>query len=428
MNNTIILGAGLAGLGCAQALPNARIYEALDHPGGRVYSHNLNGIYFDEGAHICHSKDQQWLDLLYAQTRDVVQMSQSKVSNYWRGEWVTYPVQNHLHELPLDVKTKALTDFFATQMQFNGKKPANYYDWCLYNYGLYLLENFYAEYTRKYWRVPMQELATDWLAGRLLPSQVERIIAGALAPCEEQQATFAKFHYPAKGGIYSFFKPLFEAMDAHYNAAALEIDLSRREVAFSDGSKDQYETLASSIPLPELVRIIKDVPVAIKTASEQLRHIQLICINMLINRSNVSPYHWFYIYDNIFEASRVSAPGNLSPASVPEGKSALQAEVYRRHDESCEIDLIVEKTVEDIGRVLGFKAEEVCCVEPIYVPYSYVISNLKRADAVKTIVTWLKEHGIYPMGLSGSWQFIWSDVAYQSGVDTAHMIREKTDA
>ena len=62
--NTIILGAGLTGLGAARELPGSVVYEAKDHPGGHVYSHHQGGLHFDEGAHICHAKDPEWVELL----------------------------------------------------------------------------------------------------------------------------------------------------------------------------------------------------------------------------------------------------------------------------------------------------------------------------------------------------------------------------
>ena len=48
MDEVIILGAGLAGLGCARTLEGARIYEAAKHPGGHAFSHAVDGVFFDD--------------------------------------------------------------------------------------------------------------------------------------------------------------------------------------------------------------------------------------------------------------------------------------------------------------------------------------------------------------------------------------------
>ena len=60
--NVIVLGAGLAGLGFARHCPGCRVFEAEAAPGGHARSHEFAGAWFDQGAHICHSQDEAWLE------------------------------------------------------------------------------------------------------------------------------------------------------------------------------------------------------------------------------------------------------------------------------------------------------------------------------------------------------------------------------
>lgn len=423
MKKVVILGAGLSGLGCARALKGARVFEASDHPGGHAYSHRVDGVSFDEGAHICHSKDEAWLRLISDQAGEVNHIARSRVTNYWHGHWVTYPVQNHLHDLPADVRAAALADFLRTQEEHRGMEPANYLEWCRFQYGDYLTRNFYAEYTRKYWRVPMEDLATDWLAGRLLPSDVERVKRGAVAAEEEQQPAFARFHYPARGGFFAFLEPLYRGIDVTYNARAVRVDPSRREIHFSDGSRETYEVLASSISLPELVGMIRGAPAAVSRAAADLRHVQLLCVNVILGRPALTPAHWFYIYDDDVDVARVSVISNLAPASLPAGRTALQLEIFRRTDEDMNAERLAEKAVADVGRILGFDpGADVLAVATVRVPYAYVISDHRRASAVRVITEWLTKQGIFTMGLFGHWKFIWSDAAFRSGEEAARLI------
>lgn len=416
---TIILGAGLAGLGCARALPGAHVFEALPHPGGHAWSHEVGGVYFDEGAHICHAKDPTWLEMLYGAAGDVEHIAECQVANYTEGKWITYPVQNNLRDLSEADRQAALRDFEAAQSMPSGREPANYHEWCLTQYGRFLTEKYYRPYTNKYWRVPMEEMATDWLGGRLLPAQVDRIRAGARAPQKESQAVFARFHYPARGGFFSFFKPLYAGLNIQYGKRAVEIHPERKQVVFQDGATESYQALASSIPLPELVRIVKGVPVEVAKAAAKLRHVQLLCVNMIIECADLTPHHWFYIYDEDVDVSRVKVNSNVAPQSVPDGHTALQVEIFRRMDEPLPVDVLTEKAVKDLERILGFGSDDVRIVRPVHVPYAYVISDLHRASAVDAIIPWLEAQGIYPMGLFGRWKFIWSDAAYQSGMETA---------
>ncbi|MBC7910428.1 MAG: FAD-dependent oxidoreductase, partial [Pyrinomonadaceae bacterium] len=331
-DGVLILGAGLSGLGCARELPGARIYEAHAYVGGHARSHAAGDFHFDEGAHICHSRDQKYLDMVFESAREVKHVAASNVVNRREGKWITYPVQNHLHELEPAERTQALTGFVEAQIERAGIEPRHYLDWCLNQYGEFLTEKFYALYTAKYWRTPMEKLSTDWLSGRLLPSQVNRVIAGAIAKQEDDQAVFAAFHYPERGGYFSFFRDLYQGLNITLNARAVEIDTTRRSVAFANGDRQNFTELVISISLPALVRMIKDAPQSVREAAKLLRHTQLLCVNLVINRPRLTDLHWFYIYDGEIEASRVSVVSNLGNEPAAAEKTALQAEIFRRDD------------------------------------------------------------------------------------------------
>ena len=333
MGGVVVLGAGLSGLGFARHCRDCRIFEAADHPGGQAYSHEMGGVHFDRGAHISHTKDDGFRELTAEAAGDVVSISSSVVRNRWQGRWLTYPVQNHLHELPLATRIRALTELVEAHSRPHAE-ATDYREWCLQQYGRCLTESFYDEYTAKYWRVPAESLATDWLGGRLLPSMLPRIIQGAFAPVPEGQAVFAKFRYPARGGFFGFFAPLYDDLDIAYGERAIEIDCRRKLVRFESGRIEAFEALASSIALPDLVQMIRDVPTEVHELASRLRHTQLLCVNLIVDRPRLTDCHWFYIYDREIEASRVSLPGNLAPGSVAEGRTALQAEIFRRDDES----------------------------------------------------------------------------------------------
>lgn len=421
-SGVVILGAGLSGLGCGLQLSGAKLYEAQPYVGGHAWSHSAGGFHFDEGAHICHSRDQNYLEMVFKSAGEVNHVLTSKVVNRRAGKWITYPVQNHLHELDPAERTLALTGFVKAQIERAGIEPGNYLDWCLNQYGEFLTENFYARYTAKYWRTSMEELATDWLSGRLLPAQVNRVIAGAIGRQSDDQAVFAAFHYPSRGGYFSFFSQLYQDLDITLNARAVEIDPRARSVLFSDGVRRHYSELVSSVPLPTLIGMIKDVPASVRESADRLRHTQLLCVNLVINRPRLTDLHWFYIYDSEIEASRVSVVSNLGQESAAAQKTALQAEIFRRSDESVNVEQLVENTIEHLTKTLGFTRGEIETVSPVLTPHAYIVSDLHRAVSVQHIHDWLSSQGIHCTGLLGKWKFIWSDAAFRDGVDTARTI------
>ena len=60
MKNNVIIGSGLSALGFFENLRDQSkyiIYDKKSYPGGHAASHKFENEYFDEGAHISHTKN-----------------------------------------------------------------------------------------------------------------------------------------------------------------------------------------------------------------------------------------------------------------------------------------------------------------------------------------------------------------------------------
>ncbi len=421
----VILGAGLAGLGALNELPGAQLFEAKAYGGGHAYSHHLAGVAFDEGAHISHTKDLAFLDMIMdAAGPNVHSFEPSIVRNRWNGSWIGYPVQNHLLDLPETLRISALNDLVMAHVKGNSEPPANYREWCEQQYGTFLTDTFYEVFTEKYWRRSTAELATDWLGGRLMPSQIENVIIGAISGTPAPQASFTRFHYPPKGGFYRFFERLFDAVNIHLEHRAKEIRTSQRLIRFENGREVEFDHLVSSIPLPTLIASIIDVPPSVRDAAEKLHHTKLLCVNLVLSTGPLTDAHWVYVYDHDVHAARISFPGNLAPESVGDG-FALQAEVFRDHREPWEPDTLVQESTAQLAALLHFHpSRDVTAVKGVTVEHAYIISTPDRAPAVDHITDWLRSVGVFPTGLYGRWRYMWSDQAYRSGQTSAQQVRK----
>lgn len=425
MDGVVILGAGLAGLGCGIELPGSVLFEASSHPGGHAYSHELAGYHFDEGAHISHTRDEEFLALIKKHAGGVHSFNPSIVRNYRRGAWTGYPIQNALADLPRRERALALSDLVVAHVGAADGTPGDYEEWCRRQYGDYLTDNYYDEFTRKYWRRRPAELSTDWLGGRLIPSDLPNVIRGALGEPVEGQASFTRFHYPSSGGFFDFFNAMYEGVDVRSQHEAVEIDAARGEVRFSNGKVQAYDDLASSIPLPALVRMIPSAPASVREAAERLHHTKLLCVNVVVSVPDLTDLHWCYVYDEDIPPARISFPSNLSPHPHV-SSTAIQAEVFRDHREAWTPQALFEETLMCLGRMLGFDAEEdVVDAALVVVPHAYVVSDHDRAPAVDHILEWLDEVQIQSVGLYGRWRYLWSDQSYSSGREAAKKIRAR---
>lgn len=419
-----VLGAGLAALGFARQIPNATIYESKRHPGGHAYSHDSGGVSFDEGAHISHTKDQRFRDLIQAAADGVDDGIAAAVRNYWKGHWTGYPIQNHLRDLPTENAVQALTGIVMSAVSGTSGEPASYREWCRRQYGDYLTDEFYEMFTEKYWRCDTSDLATDWLGGRLIPSDLTNIIRGALSSDVADQAAFATFRYPKRGGFFNFFASLYEPLNIQTGYHVEEIDLRAREITFTTGTPAGFDVLASSIPLPDLVSALRDAPTDVRDAAGTLRHTKLLCVNMVVDRPDLTDSPWCYIYDHDIEPARLSFPGNLSPSSIVPGTTAVQAEIFRSDREHWgNIDGLAERTASQMAELLEFDEDSISTLSTVEVSHAYIVSDHARAAAVDQILSWLKTQGVYTMGLYGKWKYMWSDAAFRSGEQTAEKLK-----
>ncbi len=406
----LILGAGLSSLGFYKAVNKGILYEQSDRPGGHAKSFKVGNSYFDQGAHICHSKSIEWLKKI--NTKNINNIK-GNVVNYKNGEIISYPVQNNLIDLNQIDRVKALEGIFNTSKI--KEKPTNYLEWLLTQYGEFLTNHYYIPFTLKYWRTEPQNLSIDWLKGRLLPLDLNRILEGCFSKDNESQAAFNYFKYPKDGGFESFFSELYKFLPIKNNKKAVEINLKNKIVKFSDGTTTGYSKLVSSIPLKELCDISIDLPFELKELSKKLFYLNLIQINLITKKisQKFKGVHWFYIYDEDIDISRVSLLHNIR--GIVDSNSIIQAEIFRRNDENYNLNNIVEKGVKDLIKILDISTEQIEIIEPKKIEYSYVISDKNKVEIVNKLIKYFECHDIKSIGLYGKWEYVWSDKAYENG-------------
>mgnify|MGYP001092778509 CR=1 FL=1 len=129
-------------------------------------------------------------------------------------------------------------------------------------------------YNKKLWTVHPREMTAEWLGKYVPKPDLDEIIDGALRISEKNWGYNCYFYYPKFGGIYSviqgFLKHINE--DAIYcNKKVIRINLMKKKIFYEDGTSDSYEHLISTIPLNNLIGIIKDIPINIKMLTSKLR-------------------------------------------------------------------------------------------------------------------------------------------------------------
>ena len=407
-----LLGFGISGLGFISNINNKKNFKIIEknsYPGGHSKSHKFNDFYFDEGAHIMHSKNKNFLKK-FTKIKHINQ--KSKVLNYNSKNWFNYPVQENL--LGIDNKLEYLKSYLLRE---NKSKIKSFKDWCLVNYGSKITSDFYEVYTEKYWRRKLDELDTDWLKGRLISPNDTDIILNTFFSNNHSNASFNTFRYPRKRGFINFFESEFNKYKNYcdFESKIELIDLNNKQIKINNLFYD-YESIYSTIPLPELLNII-DFPKNIKKDIGELNNTSLTCINLILKNNYKVNHHWHYVYDKKIPISRVSIINNL--VNIKSDKLAIQLEIfYDKKKENIKynykniIKTFLESIDLDITSLIDYEIKKI--------KYAYIISDNKKEQRVKRIKKFLSKYNFYPFGLYGDWKYYWTDQSYYKGQEMAN--------
>ena len=426
----IILGAGLAGLSAAYHLPGSTIWEQGDRVGGHAKSAASRGFVFDEGIHVLHTSNQYVLDLLSGSANAHLEQHRREAWIYHHGVLTRYPFQANTHGLPVDIITECLLGFIENDRRQGDIET--YEDWLYYQYGRGICERFMIPYSIKFWGVHPRELTTEWVSVRHPRPSLEEVLTGALTDQTKGFGINAQFRYPREGGFGTIARALADAVGReriHLGHRVTRLDPERREVGFNAGKLVMpYDAIVSTVPLPELIKIIPGAPDSVQRAAGSLRTNSILVVNLGIDRPQVTEKHWIYFPESDYSFFRISFPMNFAPNMVPPGTSSIACEIAYSGGREIDRASVVNRVVADLRRSNVLSANDTVIFQDVMdIKYAYVLFDPQRKPAVRLIHEYLRENDVYPCGRYGEWAYLWSDEAILSGRHAAQMLRRKLD-
>jgi protoporphyrinogen oxidase len=423
VNNIVVLGSGIAGLGATHRLQKDGIkpvvFEKNAYHGGQTASFwNDAGFLFDLGPHISFTKDERIQDILANYVNHEYESLQVKLRNYWNGIWLTHPVQLHMHGLPHDLIVEMVSEFVKEQ-HGPERKINNYEDWLVASYGRKFAELFPMQYTRKYHTTEANNMCTEWLGPRMYRPSLEEMLKGALAPWNPKVHYVSHFRYPTRNGFVSYLKEFPKMADIKLNHEVATIDPRKKEIRFTHGVTSAYDKIVSAIPLPELIPMIQSVPRDVIEAAQQLACSTCVLVNVGVNRADLSESHMTYFYDQDICFTRLSFPHMLSPNNAPPDHGSVQAEVYfskKYRPLTQSPESLLERVIKDLTRSGVLREDDkILSRDARLLRYANVIFDLDRAKALETVHGFLNDVGIAYCGRYGDWGYMWTDESFISG-------------
>ena len=433
MPNIVILGSGMGGFGAAYRLHAEGItpvmYDKNAYHGGHTASFRSgSGFLFDDGPHISFTKDPRIQDLFADSVDQLYETVQINLNNYWRGYWPRHPVQLHLHGLPEDVIVKVISDF-VEERQAPDRPVKNYADWLLASFGRTFAELFPMPYTRKYHLTTADNMTTDWLGPRIYRPSLEEVLHGALSPSSPHVHYITHFRYPREGGFVSYLKKFVPLVNLKLNHELVSLDPRARQLSFSNGIVANYDALVSSVPLPDLVRMIRGAPQDVLDASRRLACSTCVLVNVGVDRKDLSDAHITYFYDEDICFTRLGFPHMLSDRNAPPGTGSIQAEVYfsdKYKPLTGSPDDWIEPVITDLRRCgLLREDDRVLFSSAMVLRYANIIFDLERAAALETVHGYLDDLGIAYCGRYGDWGYMWTDESFKSGENAAQKVLDR---
>ncbi|BAI76900.1 hypothetical protein AZL_f01400 (plasmid) [Azospirillum sp. B510] len=412
--DVLVLGGGIAGLSAAATARNcglsATVLEEALLPGGLLRSFEVDGFRFDNGVHLSFATEPE-VRAVFDQTPWIDHEATSFCRD--NGIWLRHPVQNNLYPLSVEEKI-ALIDGLVHEPR---QEVNNYREWLVQQYGAPIAERWPVAYTKKYWTVSAEQLGIDWIGQRMRRSDLKEVLRGALSERAPNTYYINHMRYPKKGGYGSFISPLVQMADVECGQRIVEVDYKNRVVRSAEGKYWRYHHLVSTLPLPNLVSMMPDVPDSVCSASKTLFATCVDLVSIGFNSKISIPSLWFYVYDSDVLAARVYSPSWKSPENAPSGCSSLQFELYSSVKSPIKksVDQMVENCLSAVEEFGISCRNDVRFTHHKRLRYANVVFDLgmeKRRDLVRS---WVESTGISLAGRFGEWAYLWSNQSFMSG-------------
>lgn len=418
---TIILGAGIAGLGASYKLQenghNPIVLEKDETYGGLCGNFIINGFRFDRFVHFSFAKEEKVNELFFAGSPEVYRHIPNPF-NLYNGKWLKHPAQNNLFPLSREEKDKIILDFKSRPQKINLSEIQNYEQWLRIQYGNYFAEHFPMIYTKKYWMNEACNLETRWVGNRLYQPSLEEVIQGANTTDTPVTYYAKEMRYPKYGGFKQFLTSLAQKANIKFKQNVVSIDTTEKIIVTEDGGSYRYNRLISSLPLVEVIKMLKAVPEFVLQSASKLSCTSGYQVSIGLRSKNIPPYLWWYIYDEDILPARVFSPSLKSPDNVPPGCSSLQLEIYCKKDTFSKEELL-SNSIDKLVNLGIINPDDILFTDVRFEKYANVIFDHNIYTSRKIVRDYLDSIGIETIGRFGEWDYLWTNQSLMSGLNVS---------
>jgi len=415
----LVVGAGVSGLSFANFIESEDylIVEKENGAGGYCRTIYDQGFVWDYGGHFFHFANPELKEFFNKKIdkSDII-YKEKNAKIFYKGEYIDYPFQKNIHQLPKEEFIECLYDLF------NKKEKENYdgFEDMLYGkFGISITEKFLKPYNEKLHACNLNDLDDDAM-GRFFPyANIKEIIDNM--KFEEDTSYNKTFLYPKKGAI-TFVNALLNEMNTEkvmYNQEIKTIDIGNK-VAKTNDLEIQYEYLINTAPLDKLIKFINENEY-VKNKNE-LTYNKVLVLNLGFNKkSDIKDMHWVYVPDKEINFYRLGFYDNILDAD----KLSMYIEIGYASNEDVNTNKEIEITLENLRKMKIIEDHELVAystviMNPAYIHISEVGKKIKDSKKKE-----LEDKGIYTIGRYGDWKYCSIEDSMVDAINTAKKLNIK---
>lgn len=374
-----MIGAGPAGLTAAYELLkqseeySVLVLEAGETIGGISKTINCDGNRMDMGGHRFFSKDPRinawWEEILPLQgtsseadteQEDAVMLVRKRVSHiFYDGKYFDYPVKMNfrtVRNMGFCLTLKAGLSFLKTR--FKKLPETSLENFYINRFGKKLYQMFFYSYTYKLWGRHPKEISADWGAQRVKGLSITEVLKHSFGKLfsirrkNVETSLIEEFWYPkyGPGQLWETVADRVEQMggviwrnctvDHLELESQAEKDSERRIrklscVCGGELREIEADVVFSTMPLNNLLRGIKNVPVSVRNIAEGLPYRDFVTVGVLVRREDCSNLNhgedgqsapsdcWIYVQDPNVTMGRIQIFNNWSPYMVKDSENTI---------------------------------------------------------------------------------------------------------
>jgi protoporphyrinogen oxidase len=391
----IIIGAGVTGLSYANFTKNDYLILEMDSEiGGYCKTIKQDGFVWDYSGHFFHFSNEEIKSYIFERMDEQqIFTVEKKTQIYYKGDYVDFPFQKNIHQLPKDEFIDCLYDLYNRP----DVEEKTFKDMLLGKFGEAISDKFLIPYNEKLYACDLNTLDKDAM-GRFFPyADIEDIIKNFKEQSVESYNS--SFVYP-EGGAIEYVKALAKEVPEDkiiFNDGVVGIDINKKFVTTVSGKTYSYDNLITTMPFNKLLKIVK-----YNDKIDAYSSNQVLVFNLGFDSEAPTDNHWIYFPSKEYVFYRIGLYNNIFGSN----RMSLYVEIGQKSGTTVEDEkVLLSKVLDDLKKVGIVSTQKVISHSFIVMDPAYVHVNEASENDMKDKMSLLNQSDIYSVGRYGAWRY-----------------------